>query len=70
MTRLGVIEGEVMTYLEARGTTGLRQVIRELDWPMRQVVMAVGSLIRRGLVLGVQRDLELLLEPLTLHESA
>jgi len=63
MTTLGVVSGEVLTCLEEHGTTSLRRVIRELAWPSQLVVMAVGALVRDGLVRAEQHDLEVLLEP-------
>jgi hypothetical protein len=64
ITSLGLIEGEVLTYLEQHGATKLRGLIRELEWPARMVMMAVGALIREGLVRGVQHELEIIVEPL------
>jgi DNA-binding MarR family transcriptional regulator len=63
VTLLGLVEGEVLTHLEEHGTTTLRGLIRALDWPAPMVTMGVGVLIRHGLVNGVQRDLEVVLEP-------
>lgn len=63
VTLLGLVEGEVLTYLEERGTTTLRGLIRALDWPAPFVTMGVGALIRHGLAKGVQHDLEVVLEP-------
>ena len=63
MTSLGLIGGEVLTVLEAHGATPMRRLIRELEWPAPMVLMAVGSLIREGLVRATQHDLEVILEP-------
>ena len=62
MTRLGLVEGEVLTYLEEHGTTALRRLVRGLEWPAPLVMMGVGALIRGGLVRATQHDLEVLLE--------
>jgi len=62
ITSLGLIEGEVLTYLEQHGATRLRGLVRELEWPARMVMMAVGALIREGLVRGVQHELEIIVE--------
>ena len=61
MTPLGLIGGEVLTDLETHGATSLRRLIRELEWPAPMVMMAVGALIREGLVRAVQHDLEVIL---------
>ncbi len=64
ITTLGLIEGEVLTFLEEHGATTLRALIRELEWPARMVMMAVGALVREHLVRATQRELEVILEPL------
>ena len=62
MTALGVVEGEVLTYLEEHGSTPVRRLTRELQWPAPMVIMAAGALIRSGLVRATQYDLEVILE--------
>lgn len=54
-TALSLVEGEILTYLEKHGVARLRKVVRELEWPMAEVLMAVGALIRERLV-EVRRD--------------
>ena len=65
VTTLGLIEGEVLTFLEDHGATTLRGLARELKGPARMVMMAVGALIREHLIRATQRELEVILEPLT-----
>ena len=65
ITTLGLVEGEVLTFLGDHGATTLRALIRELEWPARMIMMAVGALIREHLVRATQRELEVILEPLT-----
>ena len=65
MTPLGLIEGEVLTHVEGYGATALRRLIRELEWPATLVMMAVGALVREGLIRAVQHDLEIILQPVT-----
>ena len=62
MTPLGLIAGEVLTYVEERGATAVRRLVRDLEWPAQMVTMAIGSLIREGLVRAVQHDLEVIIE--------
>ena len=62
ITQLGLIEGEVLEYLEARGQASLRHLVRALQQPSVLVMMAVGALIRSGLVRGMQHELEVILE--------
>ena len=61
MTSLGVVEGEVLTYLERHGATPLRRLVRELDWAAPLVTMAVGALVREGLASALQHELELII---------
>lgn len=63
VTQLGIIEGEVLTYLEQGGRTTLRQLIRDLEWPAPMITMAIGAAIRQGLVRATRHDLEVVLEP-------
>ncbi len=55
ITVLGIVEGEVLLYLEEHGFARLRKIVRVLEWPMAEVMMAIGALIREGLV-EVRRD--------------
>lgn len=63
MTPIGVVAGEVLLHLERHRSMTLRRLARELKWPVRLVMMGVGALIREGLIRGIQRDLEVILEP-------
>lgn len=65
MTPLGLIGGEVLMYLEQHGATTLRRLIRELEWSAPLVMMAVGALVREGLVRAAQHDLEVIVEART-----
>lgn len=62
MTPLGLAAGDVLVHLEAYGVTPLRVLIRALPHPAPIVTMAVGALIRQGLVRGVRHELELIVE--------
>ena len=70
MTTLGIISGEVLAYLETRGATTLHQLARELEWPARMTMMAVGALIRQGLIRAIQHDLEVIVEPAMVRRTA
>lgn len=61
MTELGLLEGEILLYLEAQGATDLRTLISKIPWSSQQILMAIGSLIRRGVVSGTQHSSGLLL---------
>ena len=65
ITTLGLVEGEVLTVLEAHGATTARGLVQELEWPAWMVVMAVGALIRERLVRATPRELELIVEPVS-----
>lgn len=63
VTQLGVIEGELLTYVEEHGATPIRRLIRDSEWPMPMVTMALGALAREGLVRLIRHDLETIVEP-------
>lgn len=63
VTQLGLVEGDILTYLERHGATTLRHLIRSLTWRTPLIIMATGALIRGGLVRATQRELEVILEP-------
>jgi hypothetical protein len=63
MTPLAWVEGDVLTYLERHGATPLRRLVRELEWTSPLVMMAVGALVREGLVQGIRHELEVVLQP-------
>ena len=65
MTSVGLAAGEVLTEVDVSGAVTLRQLIRKLDWPVHLVMMAVGVLVRQGLVRATQRELEVLVEPIS-----
>jgi len=70
MMSLGIVEGEILVYLEERGATTLRRLIRELLWPAPFVTMAVGALIRGGFVRLIPHDLEVVVEAQAAHPYA
>ena len=53
--------GEVLIYLEWHGATPVRRLTRELEWSAQLITMAMGALIRAGLVRAVQHELELII---------
>ena len=58
ITILGIAEGDVLEYLERHGATSLYRLIQTQEWPSSMVIMAVGALIRQGLIRGDQHQLE------------
>jgi hypothetical protein len=62
VTAVGLVEGDVLDYLESHGASALRGVVRALSWPVTLIMMAIGSLVRQGMVRGTRRDLEVILE--------
>ena len=65
MTLIGSAEGEILTRLEGRRPSTLRGLIRQLPWPAHLTTMAVGGLIRAGLIRARQQGGEVLVEPAT-----
>jgi hypothetical protein len=62
MTPLGLTTGDVLTEVDSSGAITLRRLIRKLDWPVYLVLMAVGALVRQGLIRATQRELEVVVE--------
>ena len=62
MTTLGLVEGEVLSYLDRQEVSTLRRLNRELHQPAYLVMMAVGALIRAGLVRGIQHELDVVVK--------
>ena len=62
MTPIGIVEGEVLTYLEEHGATTLRHLTREMGWPTTMIMMAVGALVRAGLARATQHELEVIVD--------
>ena len=58
VTSLGLIEGEVLTYLEENGRAPHGQLMMRLAWPAVMITMAIGSLIRQGLIRHVPQERE------------
>lgn len=63
MTPLGIVEGEILEYLDHHGTATLERLTWELPWLPDMVTMAVGALIRAGLVRGIQLNLAIVVKP-------
>lgn len=50
MTRLALIEGSILERLEKDKYLAIRELMEELGWEPCAVSMAVGSLVRQGLI--------------------
>ncbi|MBI3996979.1 MAG: winged helix-turn-helix domain-containing protein [Candidatus Omnitrophica bacterium] len=70
MTQIGVLEGEVLAFLDEHGSTSMRRLTRELDGPSPLIMMAIGALVRQGLIRVVQHDLEVIFEPIETMSQA
>ena len=58
ITVLGVVEGEILETLESHGPMPLYRLIQAQERPASLVIMAVGALIRQGLLIGNEHRLE------------
>lgn len=63
MTTVGLVEGEILTYLEEHGGTTLRDLVRKLGRSASMVTMGVGALIRERLAQGRQQDTNIFVDP-------
>jgi hypothetical protein len=59
---IGIVEGEVLSYLEEHGASSLKELDLALGIPILMVTMGTGALIRAGLVRGVQSAEGIVLE--------
>ena len=50
MTRIALVEGNVLERLENEKIIILRELIKDLDWEPCAISMAVGSLMRQGMI--------------------
>lgn len=58
ITILGVVEGEVLEWLESHGPMPLYRLIQAQERPPSLIIMAVGALIRQGMLMGNEHRLE------------
>lgn len=61
MTRLGIVEGEILQALETNGDLTLHRLMEILEWQPCEIAMAVGSLLRQGLIRSVEMGEEVFL---------
>lgn len=55
MTRLAIIEGTILERIEQKHIVALRELLENLEWEPCAVTMAVGSLLRQGLIRSLER---------------
>lgn len=59
---LNLIGGEILLCLENCGSITARQITRQLQWPLDLVFMAIGALLREGLIHVSRRQGQIRLE--------
>ena len=62
VTRLGLIEGDILEQLERDKVINLRELMDLMKWEPCEIAMAAGSLIRQGMVRGAEHGHEVFLE--------
>jgi hypothetical protein len=62
---LGVMEGEVLAYIDRYGPTPFQTVLKELRGPAPRIAKAVALLIGQGVLRGFLRNDTLYLEPVS-----
>ncbi len=62
VTRLGLIEGDILEQFELDKIINLRELMDIMKWEPCAIAMAVGSLIRQGMVSGTEHGHEVFLE--------
>jgi hypothetical protein len=54
MTPLGLVEGEILDWVDRHGPTALHKLTQELDWSPNLILMGIGALVRQDLAWAVQ----------------
>ena len=50
-TTIGLAEGEILNFMEAKGEVPLTDIVQHLSWvPWSTIIMGIGALIREGLI--------------------
>lgn len=62
MTPIGIAEGDMLFYLEQKGTAYLGDMATHLEWPKPVMMLAAGALIRNGLIKARRYDNHIVLE--------
>lgn len=62
ITRLDLIQGELLEILESQEKVSLHGLMKAVEWSPCAVAMSVGSLMGKGLVLAVEEGEEVFLE--------
>ena len=62
MTRLAIIEGSILGRLEKERYMAIRELMEELEWEPCAVTMAVGSLVRQGMIQCTEYGKDVFLE--------
>jgi DNA-binding MarR family transcriptional regulator len=66
---IGIIEGEILTYLENSGKATMAELTRDLEWPSSFLWMALGALVKGGLVLTEKHELDMVIYPAKKQET-
>lgn len=62
ITRLALIEGSILERLEMDRVVELRELMEELEWEPCTIAMAVGSLVRQGMIKSTERGQSIFIE--------
>jgi hypothetical protein len=62
MTRLAMVEGYILERFEDRKIIALRELMENLEWEPCAVSMAVGSLMRQGMIQCSEYEYDVFLE--------
>ena len=61
MTRLALVEGSILERLEGVRMISLHELMELKEWEPCAIAMAVGSLVRQGMIRSIERDQEVFL---------
>ena len=55
VTRLALVEGEILEQFDDKGEISVHNLMEALPWEPCTVAMAIGSLMRQGMIRGIEK---------------
>lgn len=56
ITQIGIVAGEIWSFLDEHGEVNLKQIMKELDKPEQLILMSVGWLARENHILVKKKN--------------
>ena len=68
ITRLALIEGSILERLESEKIIAIRELMEEFEWEPCAIAMAIGSLVRQGIIQSREQGQDIFIEALEKNE--